>query len=72
MGSSIVRRSGRHALHANLCTHDQLEVAIRTTYDYKSYLTSTRDKDISFVSMEGQERDKPLELSPHENAESNV
>jgi len=70
VGSSIVRRSGRHIPHANLCTHE-LEVAVRTTYGYKSYPTSTGDKDISFISVEELERDKPLELGPHVNAESN-
>jgi len=50
-----------------ISTHDQLEAAVRTTS-----LPSPRDNDASFVIIEGQRRDKPLELSLHEDAKSSV
>jgi hypothetical protein len=50
-----------------ISTHHKLEAAVRTTS-----LSSPRDKDASFVTVEGERGDKPLGLSLDDGAENNV
>ena len=57
------RHCKSHATFA-INTHNWLEVAMHTTYN--QYLESQGDKDIPFVRMEGQQCDKPLQVSLHE------
>ena len=74
ISSGNVPRSGhpvqlapRDTFTIRVSTHDQLEAAVRTTS-----LPSPRDEDASFVTIEGQLRDKPPQLSLHEDAKSDV
>lgn len=72
MSSDSTQRRRRRESHAKFIinTHNQLEVAVHTTYD--QYLGSQEDKDIPFVRMEGWQRDKPVQVSLHEGVRSNV
>ena len=71
-GSDNVQKSGRLTSHP-INTH-RVEVptlTMDTISDSEQRLTS-RDKTISFASMEGQLKDESCEPSPREDADRNV
>ena len=72
MSSDNAARSGHRPPHANLAinTHNRMEPTMHTTCE--QYMTSLRNKNVPFVSVVGEPRDKPRELSLPEDLEGNV
>jgi hypothetical protein len=72
MSSDNAPRNGHRLPHANLAinTNNQMEATMHTTCE--QYTISLRNKNVSFVSVEGEPRDKPRELNLPEDLEGNV